>query len=68
MNRLNRYASLGWDCTRFTTPIGTGGMGQVYKARGTLLDRTVAIKVSTANSMRFEREARAVTALGEIAS
>jgi len=39
-------------------------MGEVYKARDTRLDRTVAIKVSKeAFSQRFEREARAVAAL-----
>ena len=51
-------------------PIGAGGMGEVYKARDTRLDRTVALKViqsSVADSPemreRFEREARAISAL-----
>lgn len=44
--------------------IGAGGMGQVWKARDTRLERIVAIKVSAAKfSDRFEREARAVAAL-----
>ncbi len=51
-------------------PIGAGGMGEVYRARDTRLDRTVAIKILPAEfaqdaklRLRFEREAKAISSL-----
>ena len=60
--RLGVYEILGL--------VGTGGMAEVYRARDTRLDRTVAIKVLHASSVstpqrreRFEREARTISSL-----
>jgi len=60
--RLGPYEVIG--------PLGAGGMGEVYRARDTRLERTVALKIlpehlaaDPAFKARFEREARAVSAL-----
>jgi serine/threonine protein kinase len=46
------------------SPIGAGGMGEVWKARDTRLDRIVAIKrLKAEHAERFKREARAIAAL-----
>ena len=55
-NRLGPYEILSL--------IGAGGMGEVYKARDSRLDRIVAVKISKNEfDPRFEREALAVAAL-----
>jgi serine/threonine protein kinase len=50
--------------------VGVGGMGEVYKARDSRLDRIVAIKILRADvagradrRVRFDKEARAITSL-----
>ena len=60
--RLGRFEIL--------SPIGAGGMGEVFKARDTRLDRNVAIKIlpphfadDPLSRARFEREARAISQL-----
>src|SRR5687767_2214185 len=66
--RLAAGASFG--AFTIVEPLGAGGMGEVYRARDTRLDRQVAIKVlsserdtAPAGRERFEREARAISRL-----
>ncbi len=61
-DRIGRYVIL--------SPLGAGGMGEVYRARDTGLDREIALKVLPADCAedgerlaRFEREARAAASL-----
>ncbi len=66
--RLAIGASLG--TFEILAPVGTGGMGEVYRARDTRLKRDVAVKVllgpwanDTERLMRFQREAELLAAL-----
>jgi eukaryotic-like serine/threonine-protein kinase len=61
-NKLGPYEILA--------PLGAGGMGEVYRARDTRLDRTVAIKILPTHlssdpiqKQRFEREAKTISSL-----
>ncbi|MBI5265781.1 MAG: serine/threonine-protein kinase [candidate division Zixibacteria bacterium] len=65
---LNKGQSLG--PYEILEPAGAGGMGEVYKARDTRLDRTVAVKVLPEATIgnedlrsRFDREAKAISSL-----
>src|SRR6266446_2505863 len=63
--RLGPYA--------IVSPLGAGGLGEVYRARDTRLDRTVAIKILPAvfssdadRLQRFEHEARVLSSLSHV--
>jgi len=65
---LERGTRLG--AYEITSALGAGGMGEVYRARDTRLERSVAIKVLPAEfandaqlRLRFEREAKAISQL-----
>jgi serine/threonine protein kinase/Tfp pilus assembly protein PilF len=68
--RMSLPAGLRLSSYEILSPLGTGGMGEVYRARDTKLDRNVALKVLPSHLAsdplaleRFEREAKAIAAL-----
>src|SRR4051794_30825771 len=62
--------ALGSPRTQIVSPLGAGGMGEVYRARDTKLDREVAIKIlpqafvaDPERVARFQREAKTLASL-----
>src|SRR6059036_1610124 len=70
MPRMSLAAGTKLGPYEIQAPLGAGGMGEVYRALDTRLDRTVAIKILPAHlsqspeaKQRFDREARAISSL-----
>src|SRR5947199_179344 len=70
MPRMSLAAGTKLGPYEIESPLGAGGMGEVYRALDTRLDRTVAIKIlpehlsqSPEAKQRFDREARAISSL-----
>src|SRR6266568_6558640 len=70
MPRMSLAAGTKLGPYEIQSPLGAGGMGEVYRALDTRLDRSVAIKIlpdhlsqSPEAKQRFDREARAISSL-----
>ena len=68
--QMNRPSGGGLGPYEIVSPLGAGGMGEVYRARDTRLDRQVAIKLLPSHlaldpdaRARFDREAGAIAAI-----